>query len=411
MDVLAAVLLVSSIFQNRTRKAHSAMMSRTILDVLTTPRDEPDSSKVKKSPRSTENKNYLHTDEIQDWAEFTFENVHLAFKEFLDQPVPDSFKASSLPKDIRQPRNETALRDMFKQSTAKTVNAAAEIVMKRFPGLFPPGRVEMHPESYVYKSDDIQLPDMASKPPRVRPHIIPDFVQIYLPDEQQSLPENDEGGNIPQSTVFQDETVLLMGEGKISTGWSFDRLTKLLEAPHSIECSAHSRKLTKRAGSFRVSKPTQTTVQGTRATTTRKLIQRPTDQLGTYCVWGKVPFGFLQTEREFFLCNTIRIWDPETKTTKAGMKAARISWDAQYRPNTITPELALFCVTLAALYTHNNLPLTAYSHEDIITWHRVAGQHGARKDVRYRNKFSGLMHPYSELRKHKHLILLEAEDE
>lgn len=391
------------------------MVNQTILDVLTTPRDEPDSSKVKKSPRYTRNKNFLHTDEIEDWAEFTFENVHLAFKEFLDQPVPDSFEASSLPQDIEQPENEHVFKIMFQQSTSKTVKEAAEIVMKRFPGLFPPGRVEMHPECSVYKPDDIQLPDVASKKPTPRPHVIPDFVQIYLPNKQQSLSENDEGGTIPQNTVLQDKTVLIMGEGKLSTGWSFDRLAKFLEAPRSAEFSAHPRTLVKRAGSCRVSKLTQTTPtqQGTRATTKRKPIQQPTDQLGTYCVWGKVPFGFLQTEREFLLCNTICIRDPDTNTTRAGMKVARISWDTEYRPNTITPELALFCVTLAALYRHNrhnNFPLTAYSHEDIITWHRVAGQHGPGKGVKYRNKFSGLMHPYSELRKHKHLILLKEED-
>ncbi|KAI0142017.1 hypothetical protein BJ166DRAFT_503231 [Pestalotiopsis sp. NC0098] len=202
-------------------------MSRTILNVLTAPRDELDSSKVKKSSANKRNKNYLHTDEIQDWVEFTFENVHLAFKEFLDQPVPDSFQEGTLP-SIKQPEFEVDIKIVFLRFTTETVTGAVKVVMDRFPGLFPPGRVEMLSERNVYKPDDIQLPDTASKQPASR--------------------------------------------------------------------------------------------------------------------------------------------------------------------------------------THNNFPLTAYSHKDIITWHRVAGQHGAGKGVKYRNKFSGLMHPYSELRKHKHLILLEAED-
>lgn len=109
------------------------------------------------------------------------------------------------------------------------------------------------------------------------------------------------------------------------------------------------------------------------------------------------------------------------------MQVLRTCWKPSYEEGTITPELALYCIVAAAYYRENNFPTKEWSSKDIITWHRVPCRYTKNKDdtknedvtkkenepenedAKYRNKFSGLLRPYRELKVHKHLKLVKAE--
>lgn len=156
----------------------------------------------------------------------------------------------------------------------------------------------------------------------------------------------------------------------------------------------------------------------------RHALLKPLDQLSTYCFGAKVPFGILHTEKELILCNARWISDPDSrdKRPRAGVKYVRVSWITNREEGTLTPELVLYCIIIAASYRNNYSTSDRYStsdqyiHEDIITWHRIAGRNdgipkgkdqGKSRSKRYRNKLSGVVRKERYLREYEHLKLID----
>lgn len=383
------------------------MAAKTILDMLHEGRDEPDLSKMKADSGGVEG--HLHTNKVQDWTEFTYGNILLAFGEFLTQPVTGEFPERHLWSNTRIPKNEEATMDLGRL-TLNTVLEAVNVTAREFPGHFPRSQGEIDCQKQ-YKISNLNHHTTGDKDKQTEHSLRSDWGFFYAPGAEIScLSESDQEEDIAGKINEPEEVLLVVGEAKKSTNWSFDDSINALERPRNT----WSYKVKKRGSTSKRTPGNPTKEEA------RKPILRPTDQLGTYCVWSRTALGFLHTEKELVVCNTIRKQRSRGAEVKAEMQVLRTCWKPSYEEGTITPELALFCIVAAAYYRDNNFPAEHWSSKDIITWHRVPTKNEddseneddtekedkpEDEDAKYRNKFSGLLRPYSELKVHTHLQL------
>lgn len=105
----------------------------TILEVLTTPRREPDSSNTTGSRKISENQAWAHTKELEEWTEFSFENLILAFGPILEQDAPDGVYARDFGTVNEAPSKETHIMGLVSESTMETVKQSANRTAALFP--------------------------------------------------------------------------------------------------------------------------------------------------------------------------------------------------------------------------------------------------------------------------------------
>ncbi|ETS84400.1 hypothetical protein PFICI_02425 [Pestalotiopsis fici W106-1] len=403
----------------------------TILDVLTSGRRQPDSSELKNG-RNTDNPNFAITEEIEVWEEFTFENVMLAFGPYLLMEAPDSMGPQSLSESSLFTINEASLTTIFREYTLETVTPAAKATVNDST-YYPPSNLEtpetmLHYQEFVLKKSYIT--ESYHKYVGKDITVTPDWVVVRPPPELWSF-INSESSRITQNhkaargkakaqythekfkaKLLDSLEVLLVGESKRSVNWTFqkskDKLEQLKKTPNKPESSAAKLQCKNASSSEKCSEKDG-----------RNML-RPIDQTSTYCLWANVPLGCLHSEEELLICNTRLIGgrDRGDGKPRTGVKVVRVVWQETYAPDTLTPELALYCATIAA---HNSRARHTYSvgetylNEDLIIWYRIADfndskdTHAVDGNTRYRNKMSGAERPYSELKEHLHLKLLERE--
>lgn len=397
----------------------------TILEVLTTPRREPDSSNAKGSRKISENQAWAHTEELEEWTEFTYENLILAFGPILEQDAPDGVYARDFGTVDEAPSKETHIMGLVSKSTMETVKQGAN----RTAALFPEHHHDVNLD--FKKGMNIRNPyypqwntrGEAMTDPKGGKWGEPDWI-VYssTPDmSSPSLQEPQSDESIEEANTRGEKVILLVGECKRSEAWTWnecqDSFRKACSTPESRSCAKSAQSNLPQTLDLEP-EPEE------KNETKRYNMLKPLDQLSTYCFWAKVPFGFLHTEKGLILCNARWISDPDSrdKRPRAGVKYVRVPWRTNREEGTLTPELMLYCIIIAASYRKSYSTSDTYStsdqyiHEDIITWHRVAGRNngiakgkdqGKSKSKRYRNKLSGVVRKERYLREYKHLKLID----
>lgn len=271
------------------------MATSTILDILTKGREEPDFSKMTAGSGGVEGR--LHTNKVKDWKEFTYGNILLAFGEFLHHTVStEDFLQRALSVNAKVPQIEDDTMDVLRDWTLIAVRDALEATAAEFPGHFPRTQDAIDFRRQ-HKIRNLDQNTTGNKDKENKTILKSDWGLFYIPGAEISCPnESDQGEYAAGQKKKPEDVLLVVGEAKKCSNWSFDDLINALERPEKT----WSYKVKKRGST---SKPTPGNAKKEEA---RKPILRPTDQLGTYCVWSRTALGFLHTEKELVVCNTTR---------------------------------------------------------------------------------------------------------
>ncbi|KAI0142016.1 hypothetical protein BJ166DRAFT_597385 [Pestalotiopsis sp. NC0098] len=367
----------------------------TVFDLLTLPRGNYDIEEMKPIRQHASNQAWVQMQDLENWSEFTFENVYLAFGPLLVREGSKDIKRMNHSRHYWRgcafPHTKVNIRHAFdRDSLEMAVEAARDII--RQSAIRNPGE-----DFYVGSSQKTTV----SNP----------FYSTWNSKDQKGgkfttadmcieVPEADTGPHVQRFKKRDDDVSLLMGQIGLSGNWSFQTFSNFFrDVYHSPVCPRCP--------------------HGHQAGKPRQNMLRPTDKLATTCIWGDVRYGFLATDKELMICIVKSIPDrnPRSKRPRAGMKILNIPWRTEFVAETLTPELALCCLILAAYYNKDNTVSESYCSEDIITWHRVPKSDCSPEAQKmgnvivYRNKWSGVERSGDELARYSHLKILETKPE
>lgn len=363
----------------------------TVFDILTLPRQDYDIPEMKPIRQHSWHQAWVQMQELEDWSEFTFENVQLAFGPLLVREASDDVKAINQFvhnwRGFKFQHTKNNIRSaLVRDSLGTAAEAASDIIRQsatRSPGKdFRVDGGHRATVSNPFYSTWNGKDQMGGK--------------LITADIAVHFDAVDPGPHVQRFKRRDDAVFLLMGQIGLSGNWSFQKFSKFFrDVYHSPICPGCP--------------------HGHKAGKPRQNMLRPIDKLATTCIWGDVRYGFLVTDKELMICLVKSIPDqnPKSKRPRAGMKFLNIPWKTEFVAETLTPELALCCLILAAYYNNDNTVSESYCSEDILTWHRVSKSDCSPEAQKvenlriYRNKWSGVERSGEELARYSHLKIME----
>lgn len=322
----------------------------TVLDILTLPRRDYNIPEMKPIRQHPWHQAWVQMQELENWSEFTFENVQLAFGPLLLREAPDYVKEiNQFTHDwrgIRLSHTKVNVRSAFGRDSLGAADEAAADIIRQSATRNPGEGFQV----YGRRKDTVSNPYYSTWNGKDQKG-----GKFTTADISVQIDEADAGPRIQRFRRGDGDVSLLMGQIGLSGNWSFQNFSKFFrDVYHNPICPVCP--------------------HGHQAGKPRQNMLRPTDKLATVCIWEDVRYGFLTTDKELMICIVKSIPDrnPKSKRPRAGMKILHLPWRTEFVAGTITPELALCCLILAAYYNKDNTVSESYCSEDIITWHRVS---------------------------------------